>query len=269
VDDGRYRAVLVDNPFISHRVRTQLPIIFDVIDHYADIFRCELGESLKYRQLVRLERREISRASLRIVQGPGMINLFGDFGKTTVIANGYNKALFYYELESTLNGLPVVVFQGKLSLWYRNILNIAEACRFLPVTLVVMGDGPLLGQIRRANLPNLLLTGALSPAQVATYTRRAAICLFTTDDESPIAIHEYMACGKPIISVSGRIEWLLQDGKGGFLCDGSIHAYRDRISTLLGNALLRARMGAQNLVSKNNRDWALQSAHFKAACSDV
>lgn len=255
VDDSRYSAVLVDNPFISARIRTKRPIIFDVVDHYADILRAEYGDDARCCELKSLEETELARASLRIVQGPGMLKSIRKFGPTIVVPNGYDPALFYPEREAHMDGLPLLVFQGKLSPWYQNILNIVEACRGLPAILLIAGDGVLSDELGRRSLSNVRLVGALPLTEVAEYTRQAAICLFTTDDDSPIAVHEYKACGKPIVSVRGRIDWLIQHGKQGFLCDGSVQGYRNCLSTLLDSSCLRTQMGLSNLHSENNRAW--------------
>jgi glycosyltransferase involved in cell wall biosynthesis len=113
--------------------------------------------------------------------------------------------------------------------------------------LVVAGTGPLARGLQK-QYPKPRFVGQLSgPALKATIGGASAIVVPSEWYENcPMSVLEAMAYGKPIVaSRIGGIPELVLDGETGVLFEpGDAGELRTHISRLMGNASLRARMGA-------------------------
>jgi glycosyltransferase involved in cell wall biosynthesis len=132
---------------------------------------------------------------------------------------------------------PYVLYAGRLS-EEKGVVELEEAARGLP--LVVAGDGPLRGQVPgvlgfvpREELERLLAGAAV----VACPSRREGFGLICA---------EAMAYGRPVVaSAVGGLLDLVRDGDTGLLVPPrDPAALRAAIERLLGDAELRARLGA-------------------------
>ena len=113
-----------------------------------------------------------------------------------------------------------------------------EACRDLP--LVVVGDGPL-----RDRVPGAL--GFVAPAGLGPYYRAAAVVAAPSRREGyGVVAREAMAWGRPVVaSAAGGLTDAVEDGVTGLLVPpGDVAALRAALERLLGDAGLRARLGA-------------------------
>ena len=118
------------------------------------------------------------------------------------------------------------------------MLELAEAARGLP--LVVVGDGPL-----RAQLPQAL--GFVPPAEVGGYLERAAVVVCPSQREGyGVVAREAMAYARPVIATAvGGLPDAVVDGETGLLVPPrDVEALRAALERLLGDADLRARLGA-------------------------
>jgi glycosyltransferase involved in cell wall biosynthesis len=132
---------------------------------------------------------------------------------------------------------PHVLFAGRLSP-EKGILELVEAARGLP--LVVAGDGPL-----RARVPMAL--GAVPHDELLPMYGRAAVVVCPSRREGfGVVCLEAMAQGRPVVaSAVGGLLDLVVDGETGILVEpGDVAALRAALERLLGDAELRARMGA-------------------------
>jgi glycosyltransferase involved in cell wall biosynthesis len=158
---------------------------------------------------------------------------------------------------------PHVLYVGRLS-EEKGVLELVEAARGLP--LVVVGDGPL-----RERVPGAL--GFVPPAEVGSYLQRAAVVACPSRREGyGIVARQALAHGRPVVAtrVGGLVEAVL-DGETGLLVpprDPS--ALRTALEQLLGDAELRARMGAaarEDAVRRFSEDEATRAtiAAYEAA----
>ena len=132
---------------------------------------------------------------------------------------------------------PHVLYVGRLSA-EKGVLELVAACAGLP--LVVVGDGPL-----RAQVPGAV--GFVPPGELGAYYERAAVVAAPSLREGyGVAVREAMAWGRPVVaSAVGGLTDAVEDGVTGLLVPpGDVQALRAAIVRLLGDADLRARLGA-------------------------
>ncbi|HEV2054703.1 MAG TPA: glycosyltransferase family 4 protein [Methylomirabilota bacterium] len=121
-------------------------------------------------------------------------------------------------------------------------------------TLVIAGDGPLGGAVRRqAEAMGLglrvVFTGRLPEADKVAHYNLADIFLFPSALEGfGLAVGEAMSCGLPVIaSDEGALPELVAHGQGGFVCRGGDRAaFVEATLRLLDQPELRRRLGAFN-----------------------
>jgi glycosyltransferase involved in cell wall biosynthesis len=132
---------------------------------------------------------------------------------------------------------PHVLFVGRLS-EEKGVLELVEAARGLP--LVVVGDGPLRPRVPAA-------VGFVPPGEVGSYLERAAVVACPSRREGyGIVARQALAHGRPVVAARvGGLAEAVVDGETGLLVPpGDAAALRAALEQLLGNAELRARMGA-------------------------
>ncbi|MFZ2024898.1 MAG: glycosyltransferase [Microgenomates group bacterium] len=240
--------LLVDNPLdgllLSKSI--QIPIIFDSIDWYDEMYLKEYGINETY-YLLRYGLVHLLGISQKVIsQSPVNLRALQCWGlqtkKTCVIPNGYDKTVFFPYKKTKISKLKkefskkyhvdlgnkkIITYTGKLGAWYDNILLICRAIQDDQV-LFIVGDGPL-----RQTLPkqsNIISCGAVPYTDVPKFTNVADALVFPVDvDCSPIAISEYLAVGKPIVMGVGRIEWLLKNGVNGRLVTNNEYAWKQGI----------------------------------------
>lgn len=263
--------ILIDNPLSSLVLssQVQIPILFDCIDWYEEMYVKEFGIT-KQLYLLKFSMLDLmGRAEAVIAQSPVMLESLRAWGlrtnKTIVIPNGYDEKLFFpYTTEKvrklklkiekkhhvSFKDKAVIVYTGKLGKWYDNIKLIADAVTDDQILLIV-GDGPIIDEI--TSRPNVIKCGAVPLYEVPEYTNIADALVFPVDvDCSPIAISEYLAVGKPIIMGRGRMEWLLKDGLTGSMVDNNIYSWQEGIKRSLANS---AAIGAYNKNLAKELSW--------------
>jgi glycosyltransferase involved in cell wall biosynthesis len=151
---------------------------------------------------------------------------------------------------------PHVLYVGRLS-EEKGIRELAEAAAALP--LVVVGDGPL-----RNLLPHTV--GFVPHDAVGAYYERASIVVVPSRREGyGVAAHEAMAYGRPVVATAvGGLVDAIEDGVTGLLVPPRDPvALRTALERLLGDSLLRARLGAAA------RALACETFSFDAATDGV
>ena len=240
--------LMVDNPLSGLLIEDDcnIPVLFDSIDWYDEMYLKEFGVNATY-YLLRYGLLFLLRKAQKVVsQSPVNLDTLQRWGLTTkdtiIIPNGYDKTIFCPYSRSKILALKkelshkykcdlinkrIVVYTGKLGRFYDNLKLIARAVPDEFIFLIV-GDGPLNNEIPKRS--NIIKCGAVDYSEVPNYTNIADVLVFPVDtDCSPIVISEYLAVGKPIVMGTGRIDWLLNDGKTGYLVVNSVYAWREGI----------------------------------------
>jgi colanic acid/amylovoran biosynthesis glycosyltransferase len=147
---------------------------------------------------------------------------------------------------------PHVLYVGRLSA-EKGVLELVEAAQGLP--LRVVGDGPL-----RARVPDA--AGFVPPGELGPWYERAAIVAVPSRREGyGVVAREAMAWGRPVVAtaVGGLLDAVV-DGETGLLVPPrGVGALRAALERLLGDAELRARLGAAAR-AKAQRELSLDAA---------
>ena len=143
-----------------------------------------------------------------------------------------------------------IIFVGRLD-DQKNVMALIEAVESIAgVTLTLVGDGPLRGQleaeaIRRKVSATFL--GTVPHAELpALLNGSTAFVLPSHYEGNPKALVEAMACGVPVIGtrVPG-IREILVHGETGYLCGTSAGEITAALEAVLGDAALRDRISAR------------------------
>jgi glycosyltransferase involved in cell wall biosynthesis len=132
---------------------------------------------------------------------------------------------------------PHALYVGRLSA-EKGVLELVEACAGLP--FLVVGDGPL-----RARLPGAV--GFVPPDELGPWYERAAVVVAPSRREGyGVVPREAMAWARPVVAtaVGGLVDAVEDDVTGLLVPPGDTSALRAAVERLLGDAELRARLGA-------------------------
>jgi len=272
-----YDYIFIDNPFSYLLVDNQpdISIIFDCIDWYDEMYLKEFGINAGYYLLRYAYLSLLKRADKVIAQSPIILDYLVKWGlqskKAVIIPNGYDSEFFYpYPLAQikksqreisqkhniSFDNKKVIVYTGKLNKWYENIKIIIDAITSDQILLIV-GDGPLFKYLPHRS--NIIKCGPVPITKVASYTNIADVCVFPVDDCSPIAISEYLAVGKPIVSIKGRLSWLLKNGINGYLVDNNASSWQIGINKAITNS---NKISLNNLRISKRLSWKQLSSDF-------
>ena len=112
------------------------------------------------------------------------------------------------------------LFCGRLVEPYKRPTLAVEAFRTLPHRLIVAGDGPELGRLRKLASPNVEFVGRLEDRELIPLMQRCAAALFPSRDDFGMTPVEVMACGRPVLAYAagGALE-TVAPGRTGELFD--------------------------------------------------
>ncbi len=256
----KYDVVYTDNP----RIGTSMPRldVFDFCDWYSDMYAEEYGEDYNYYHLKSAERNCATKAKAVVAQGVPIADYVSPYnGNVTIIPNGVDPERFYPEVPYKHDAFRVV-YTGKLTKWYKRILTICESVARLgnEYELYVIGDGVLADDVKTYEefFKNIHFIGPVPYEKVPTYTRKGDVCVFPVDDDSPIAVYEYMACGKPMILRGERMKSFLKSRTNALFVEGySPYSWANALKTLKENDVLRENMGKANLAESKKYHWSV------------
>ena len=147
--------------------------------------------------------------------------------------------------------------------------------RTLPdATLTFVGDGSEREHLEQLTR-DLLLDDAVSFAGLVEdprpHVEAAHVVALASDHEGfPNALLEAMAMARPVVATRvGGIPELVRDGRDGFLASSDPSDIAERVLVLLGDADLRARMGASARVRAESFTWSRVVQQTEAAYRDV
>jgi glycosyltransferase involved in cell wall biosynthesis len=191
--------------------------------------------------------RWVGRRSRILVQTPGIqAELRRDRGiASAVVPNGV------YLSRDTAAG-DKVIYIGRLirDRWNdKGVRYLIEAARGVEVDTLIVGDGPEREALREQarDLPNVIFTGRVPPAEVAGYLKQGFVLVLPSlyGEGLPNVLLEAMALGLPAIATrTAGISDIIQPGKTGFLVmPGNAREMREHILLLWRDKPLRDRLG--------------------------
>lgn len=140
-----------------------------------------------------------------------------------------------------------ICFIGRLS-EEKNLFSFIEACAGLDVDLHFVGEGhlrvPLQEKARELGV-QLTLHGSLPHVQLPAFVRESAIFALVSPHEGhPKSLIEAMSCGAAVIGTDvPGIREIIRHGENGWLCGIEPVQIREAIQILLGDPMLRKRLG--------------------------
>jgi len=271
----------------------RLPLVKEVNGIVSDNARITgFSDNFSLRIIDKIERFNMPRADrIIVVTSKLKETLQKDYGvagdKISVIPNGANIDLFKpmnaeqarKQLDLSQAG-HLVVFVGDLAAWQgvdyliKSIPYVVKRCpdtRFL-----IVGDGMMRQELvelaQQVGVSDkIIFTGMVPYHKVPLYINASDVCVVPFRKErgerigsSPLKIHEYMACGKPV--VASRLNGLevLEDNNTGILVEPeSPSELAQAILRLLQSKELRQQMG------KNGRKYVVENRSWESVARKV
>jgi glycosyltransferase involved in cell wall biosynthesis len=248
--------------------------IYECVDDFTASKGLVNGEVVR-----RLERRLIAGVDLLIVTAQALADIKQEGARRVAVApNGAEVEHFARAADPALPiarslthlKRPIIGFLGSLNYWIDTHLLARIAQAHPEWTLVLVGPHDLLGNpAPLEGLPNVTMTGRVPYEDVPDYVRAFDVCLnpYILDDVaegcSPIKLYEYLATGKPIISVdmpeARRFEGLIRIAR-----DPDDFVAQVEAATAADDGLAEARMA-----ESRNHSWRSRFAQVSAALAKV
>jgi glycosyltransferase involved in cell wall biosynthesis len=146
------------------------------------------------------------------------------------------------------------------------------------LTLHVVGDGPLRGELaravrRRALHAQVVFTGWLDGHALVTQVAASAVTVSASLTENqPLALLESMAAGVPVVALAaGGVGEIVRHGETGYTVDpqAEASAFAEYVERLLADAELRATMGARARVFAERHSATAHAARTLAAYEET
>ena len=187
-------------------------LIYDCVDEHS-----EYQGFINKDTMLQMERQLIQACDLFFVTASGLYESKKQYNPSTyLIPNGANFELFNQadspdtpipeELEELPK--PIIGFVGVIQEWI-DLELLEQVARAYPrYSLVLVGPvGAGIDVSRLEQLPNVHLLGKKTPEELPGYLKAFAVCLNPfrecelTNNVSPLKFYEYLATGKPIVTV--------------------------------------------------------------------
>src|SRR5437899_10120693 len=196
-----------------------------------------------------------------------VVSLGVEPGRVYVIPNGVDPALFQpgppdprVRARWGLGNGPVLGFVGGLRRWHgvEALPTLLERLvqRYRGLRLVIVGDGPLRGELEhtlkeRGLTRSVVFTGWLPHEEVAELIRQFDVALapYSKPEHafyfSPLKLFEYMSCGVPVVAAAlGQIAEIVRDVETGlFYPTGELDGLTAACDRLLADPALRQHLG--------------------------
>lgn len=247
------------------------------------------GDSFSLRVIDWIERSGIRKADRIIVVTPRMKELLENDYRVpgngiVVVENGANTDMFRpmstTEAQKALDLDPrhrYVCFVGSLSQWQGVDYLIRAAPAVLekvPATcFLIVGDGVMKDELtmlaeQLGVSDNVVFVGRAPYQRVPLYINASDVCsvpkTVTRVGYSPLKLHEYMACGRPVVATRTKGFEVLEEKRAGLLVDPeNPEDLADAIAELLGNPQRAKHMG------ESGREYVLENRSWESVARRV
>jgi phosphatidylinositol alpha 1,6-mannosyltransferase len=126
------------------------------------------------------------------------------------------------------------------------------------VSLVLVGGGPIEAELRKRPVPGIRLAGYRTGLELSQAYASADVFAFPSDTETfGNVVLEAMASGLPVVGVDrGGVRDSILPGETGFLTPpGQVEPFAQALLELVGDPMLRARMGTRARAEAEGRTW--------------
>jgi glycosyltransferase involved in cell wall biosynthesis len=183
-----------------------------VVYHCVDDYREFTGAPREAYEVI--ERRLLEHADLTVVSAKRLYELRAPSARRIeYLPHGVDLAAFEQELEREVAlpdvedvRTPIAGFVGRIGDWI-DVDLVASCARQMPDWTFVMIGPTNVPLSRFEGIPNLRFLGAKDHSQIPHYLRRFDVCLLpfvendVTTSVNPLKLYEYLAVGKPVVSV--------------------------------------------------------------------
>jgi len=124
------------------------------------------------------------------------------------------------------------LFVGRLVEAYKRPSLAVEAFRRMPDRrLLIAGDGPAMGDLRRRASPNVEFLGQLSDLDLVAAMQRCSAAIFPSVDDYGLVPLEVNACGRPVLALQagGSLHTVVAGETGEYLSTQSVEAIVDAV----------------------------------------
>ncbi|OGC14591.1 hypothetical protein A3J90_00590 [candidate division WOR-1 bacterium RIFOXYC2_FULL_37_10] len=155
------------------------------------------------------------------------------------------------------NGSKVLLTVSRISK-EKNISFIIEAFKKLnrdDLYLVVIGNGPLLKEMKNKKIKNIIWAGEFPPETLFKLYYAGDIFVFASTTETQgLVLAEAKAAGLPIIALfAGGLVDTIRSGIDGFLTSRNVSSFNEHIIRLLNDDKLREKMGKEGELDARER----------------
>jgi len=123
---------------------------------------------------------------------------------------------------------------------------------------LIVGEGPMLGELRSADLPRVTFTGYLKGEQLAEAYASSDLFVFPSSSETfGNVVLESLAAGLPVIGArSGGVQEIIDHGHNGLLCTAKdSEAFVSSVVTMINHPELLLSMGKEGRRYATTQSW--------------
>lgn len=179
-------------------------LIYDCIDHHE-------GFGNNADSVLLLERRILEHADLTVTTSEWLDEFAAKYTcRRTLIRNACDYEHFSRKPEVVYEDIkkrPIIGYYGAIASWFDQDLIEAVARRFTDCSILLIGADTTHAQRKLAHLHNVTFVGEVAYSELPyfLYSFDVAILPFKLNDltlaTNPVKIYEYLAAGKPVVSV--------------------------------------------------------------------
>ncbi|MEG2340876.1 MAG: glycosyltransferase [Odoribacter sp.] len=252
------------NPLIAYYLLSSLSGNIRLIVHWhSDI----VAQKMLYYFIKPIETRLLKRADIILATSPNYVlgskSLQKFKGKVDVLPNIIKPKKFDYtervknkvmQIKDSYNNKPIVLFIGR-HVPYKGLQYLLEAASKITskCEIVIGGQGPLTGQLKRINkVSNIHFVGRIPDEELTAYYYAADLFVFpsiTKNEAFGVVLAEAMYCNTPAVTFTIKgsgVNWVNLDGVTGLEVPNSdVIKLADAIDRLLGNNPLREKFAKQ------------------------
>ena len=171
----------------------------------------------------------------------------------------------------------ILLYVGRLSP-EKDIMLIPQINKMLPessrndIHWLIVGDGPLKGELKKRATKNMTLTGFLNGEDLAQMYASSDLFVFPSATETfGNVVLESLACGTPVVGTNaGGVRTIIQQNKTGILCEEKeTGEFVEAITTLLADKQKREMMGFQGSRYALTQTWDTIFSNLVEECEEI
>ncbi|MGC9359917.1 MAG: glycosyltransferase [Anaerolineae bacterium] len=261
---GIERPVLwLDHPLEAAQIgrHRECLVVYNCMDNYPAFW---MEQPLRRRLVDFLEQALLQRADLVLASSGGLVRRCASAREVHHVPNACDAAFFAQArgtaLPSALKGMrrPLLGYVGTVSHWVDLDLVVELAAAYPQASIVMVGPVENVDIGPYGKVPNLRFLGPVAYEEVPAFVNAFDVCLIPfkanalTADVDPVKAYEYLALGKPVVSVG--LPELMRYGELIYTARS-----RDEVSQALATALEEVAQGGNPALAKARQQVAFEN----------